>query len=159
MTTRHIQVNVVHPHEGLIEVDADIAPLLQLLWLAGVNTIMSCQDTSGHDVSERTGWVWIEFDTVKSLNRFLNIVVAGLADTDTGRELRSRMTDNTPLRNSNNWTHWVAVIDLSIEEPACYDTPILVSINTRFPRSDYPAVLAAVEATAGSRPSSETGTT
>src|SRR4051794_9409681 len=86
----HEQVTVQHPTEGEIEVDAGIAPLLKVLWKAGVDTSMSCQCTEG----ER---VWIEFPTSCDVERFLLLVANHL---DLSRErahvdhtVYRRMTD------------------------------------------------------------------
>lgn len=67
--------NHARPHpEVLVEVgnrkemiDEVIAPLIREIWLTGIRTVMSCQETD-------PGVTWIEFAEVDELRRFLNIV-------------------------------------------------------------------------------------
>jgi len=49
------------------EIDVAIAPLIRELWIAGIATLMSCQEND-------LGKVWIEFPDVGQLAKFLNIV-------------------------------------------------------------------------------------
>ncbi|MFO1045411.1 MAG: hypothetical protein U0941_26835 [Planctomycetaceae bacterium] len=49
------------------EIDLEIAPLIREIWLAGIETMMSCQEVS-------PGIAWIEFPDVEELLRFLNRV-------------------------------------------------------------------------------------
>jgi hypothetical protein len=60
-----------------VEIDAEIAPLIELCWYRGLDTFLSCQDHGGD------GRVWIKFDG-PSASDFLN-VVAG-SDSELRRE-------------------------------------------------------------------------
>ena len=57
--------------ERTAEVDARIAPLIEELWRADINTMLSCER---HSV---TGKVWISFPTSADAEAFLNAAVGG----------------------------------------------------------------------------------
>ena len=50
----HPQRTLLHPTEGLVKVDEELATLLPQLWQLGCKTCMSCQDNNGK--------LWIQFD-------------------------------------------------------------------------------------------------
>jgi len=56
------------------EIDVEIAPLIRSLWEAGIETVMSCQDTGN-------GWVWIEFADLEGLEEFVTIVVQMVSES------------------------------------------------------------------------------
>jgi len=49
------------------EIDEALAPLVREIWLAGIETMMSCQEVE-------PGIAWIEFPAVEELLRCLNLV-------------------------------------------------------------------------------------
>ena len=49
------------------EIDLQIAPLIREMWIAGIDTLMSCQEVS-------PGIAWIDFPDVQELLRFLDLV-------------------------------------------------------------------------------------
>jgi transcriptional regulator with XRE-family HTH domain len=57
------------------EVDIGIAPLIRELWIAGIYTFMSCQQTF-------LGRIWIEFPDLRDCQNFLNIVAQYKVDKD-----------------------------------------------------------------------------
>lgn len=63
---RHAAV-AVQVGERREEIDEAIAPLIEALWRAGIPTLMSCQET-------KPGTAWIEFEDLKHLRQFLNLV-------------------------------------------------------------------------------------
>jgi hypothetical protein len=65
-TRRHAAV-VVEVGDLKEEIDEMIAPLIRELWIAGINTVLSCQE-------EYRETAWIEFGFVSDLEEFLNIV-------------------------------------------------------------------------------------
>jgi len=58
------------------EIDEQLAPLIRESWKAGIQTIMSCQETD-------PGLAWIDFESVNDLVKFLNIVALYEAGVDT----------------------------------------------------------------------------
>lgn len=58
------------------EIDIEIAPLIREIWVASIETMMSCQEVS-------PGIAWIEFPEVEELLRFLNIVTRYEPEADT----------------------------------------------------------------------------
>jgi hypothetical protein len=58
------------------EIDEAIAPLIHALWMAGVPTLMSCQETD-------PGFAWIEFEELDHLGRFLSLVAVHKDGADT----------------------------------------------------------------------------
>jgi hypothetical protein len=68
-----IAVNVGNRCE---EIDIEIAPLIREIWMASIDTLMSCQEVS-------PGIAWIEFPEVEELLRFLNIVTRYEPGADT----------------------------------------------------------------------------
>ena len=63
---RHPAVTVTVGEWGA-EIDLQIAPLIRELWIAGIDTLMSCQEVS-------PGIAWIDFPDVHELLRFLDLV-------------------------------------------------------------------------------------
>jgi len=63
---RHAAVMVV-VGEKREEIDEIIAPLIREMWMAGMHTVMSCQE-------EYRETAWIEFSFVDELEQFVNIV-------------------------------------------------------------------------------------
>jgi hypothetical protein len=66
--TRHPQVPIAW-RGRYAEVDAEMAPLILLLWMAGIDTINSCQENF-------PGIAWVEFRTTRDAKRFLDLVAA-----------------------------------------------------------------------------------
>ena len=67
---------VVRVGETATVIDAAIAPLIREMWVAGIRTVMSCQETD-------PGQAWIEFEEVGHLVRFLDIVTRYETGADT----------------------------------------------------------------------------
>jgi hypothetical protein len=63
----HPTVSVEAPGQGMIGIDVDIAPLLELLWARGVETVQSCQESM-------PGMVWIAFEAPDHAMAFLKAV-------------------------------------------------------------------------------------
>jgi hypothetical protein len=57
-------------------IDEVIAPLIREMWIAGIQTVMSCQ-------GDENGTVWIAFDDLENLAAFLNIVARYEAGAET----------------------------------------------------------------------------
>lgn len=65
--TRPHAAVVVQVGDQKAEIDEALAPLIRELWLAGIETLMCCQEYL-------PGRAWIEFTNPFSLQRFLNLV-------------------------------------------------------------------------------------
>ena len=134
-----------HPFEVLdylgepVEIDAEIAPLMRLVWQHELDTFNSCQDFNGR------GIVRVEFDG-PSATDFLNLV----AGQD--GELRDHILHSSPIEftDPEGFDAWVREHGstysllpwLGWEEPD--EMRFVVSVH--FPRSDLSAVVAALEA-------------
>lgn len=53
--------------EKRAEIDEMIAPLIREMWIAGLSTVMSCQE-------EYRETAWIEFSFIDELEKFVNVV-------------------------------------------------------------------------------------
>ena len=70
----HEQIKVFDPgHHDYVEVDRKIAPLLQVIWSAGIRTCNSCEENS-------PGVIWIEFYSLADVELFLKIIVQSLGN-------------------------------------------------------------------------------
>jgi len=113
------------------EIDAKIAPLIQEMWKADIDTLMSCQDSP-------PGWVWIEFDDVDACERFLSLV----ADFDSNPDsLYNRICQEWQSEHDEDfWKYDVIVSDEAID--TADDGPMFhFSVSVRFPHRDLPTVL------------------
>ncbi len=144
MKTLHKQVAVtVGRRTG--EVDEMIAPLIEELWKAGIDTDMSCQNN-------RPGIVWIMFPTAADAEGFMSIV----AEYEEGRgTLYARMSNllcPDPDSTTPHWEYAIHVEDFgaSYEEgddgeyEAVHDgiPDLAFSVSIRFPHADLPTILA-----------------
>jgi hypothetical protein len=120
------------------EVDEELAPLIEELWKAKIQTSMSCQES-------RLGFAWIEFDSMEDLCAFMNIVGDyGPPDEDS---LYSRMN----WRSDDTETWWE--YDLHFIDCGWHDVEnganewhegvpdFAFWPSVRFPRSDLPILL------------------
>ena len=126
---------------GAVEADIDvlIAPLIQLLWETGIETVMSCQ-------GEENGYVWLQFPTSHDCVCFLNAVGKFEHGIDC---LYNRMNQwcRTSLY-SLDWEYDVDVIDHALELDAVEadsaqhegQCDFVLSFNVRFPRQDLDVV-------------------
>ena len=123
-------------------IDEVIAPLIQELWRADVQTLMSCQGAEDDKV-------WIAFDDAEQLARFLNIA----AEYEVGSEtLYNRICFNVPYADLEQlWEFEIFPIDaahfnseerFAAEEVERYeDFPdFFFMYSVLFPRSDLATV-------------------
>lgn len=106
-----------------MDIDTNIAPLLEYLWLNKISTIHSCENNVPNN------YIWICFKTANDLELFLEIVFEGLHSGDNfydrgfpgwGKQDGWYYTDNA-RRNKQN--------------------KVSISISVRFPQKDYDTVL------------------
>ena len=73
--TKHPQVTVYDPRGWPYEIDVEIAPLIEALWRENINTCNSCQENS-------PGIIWIQFESMEDLKRFLTKVISEIPPDD-----------------------------------------------------------------------------
>ena len=113
------------------DIDVEIAPLIEKLWRLKISTNNSCQDWSG-----RPGCVWISFDNVDDLNRF---VLRAISLHSSGSSFVGRVTENSlyPPDNekADDWRY-----RLFVEDTSYYNRPTQPGVIYRIPEGyDYGA--------------------
>ena len=128
--TEHKQVTIWVGNEG-VEVDEGIGPLMELIWLAEIDTMLSCQEI-------QPGIAWICFPSPSDATTFLNIVAQyeGGADSVYQRVLGS---DD---RSLPAWS-----VDGELENRWGYErrqrrARWSFSVSIRFPTTDIPLLMA-----------------
>lgn len=117
------------------QIDVEIAPLVRSIWEAGIETVMSCQDTFD-------GLTWIEFATLEGFERFLN-AIHQTASKDS--PLLERITWDSDDCDSW-WTYeLVPCLYCPGEQEGAQSTPrqpggMSLDLSLRFPRTDLPEV-------------------
>ncbi len=92
------------------EIDEGIAPLIQEIWRAGIETFMSCQQ-------DFHGWIWIQFADVKNAVAFLNVVAPYEEATEGPDTLYSRMHHWFPNHGPiSNWLYELDVQDHAFDD-------------------------------------------
>ena len=119
-------------HGERVEVDVEIVPLVERLWALDFDTLLSCQDQDGR--------VWVEFPG-PSAEQFLDLV----ARSDS--ELRANVLGLVPIDTDDFEAHkrehaW-QFLTVALRGD---DRGVWLSVGVRFPRSDLPAVMAALGA-------------
>ena len=116
-----------HVHNEYIDIDKNIAPLIELIWLNDIATSLSCENNVPNN------YIWITFETPHDLELFLEIV---FKDTDQGNDFYDR---GFPGFGKNNGWYYNTVADRKNE--AIHDMAVSLSMSVRFPQSDYNTVL------------------
>jgi transcriptional regulator with XRE-family HTH domain len=137
---KHEQV-AVRVGEREARVDVGIAPLIRELWVAGIETILSCQQNT-------LGRIWVEFMDVLAAGTFLNIVARyGDGNDDLYWRMKAEGRAHGTLPD---WEYSVLVEDLALDEGIIdncveysYDPPADFDfwLGVRFPPQDLPVVL------------------
>ena len=125
------------------EIDEGIAPLIREMWIAGIETFMSCEQ-------DGFGKVWIAFTALEELAGFLNIV----AEYEAGAETLYNRMNYKLLMNDEGpaWEYEMFVDDSALfeaeshadkPEDCQYNGPpdFYFTFSVRFPPSDLPFVL------------------
>ena len=121
------------------EIDVKIAPLILEIWKAGIQTMMSCQETDPETA-------WIEFDSPEDLLRFLNLVTEHEVGVDV---LYNRV--NPQLRGDQSLPSWeflVNFLDLCEDTEDQKDLGMVdfeMTIGAYFPHADIPVLLARLQ--------------
>jgi hypothetical protein len=143
----HKQVMILNPAlEHMIEVDEEIAPLLNAIWKLGIATCNSCQEN-------QPGVIWIEFSRAEDAEAFLTSIVSGLDPINSPEAenwLYSRIIGQNGAGQNGGWRYSAHphdfrecideennTLELSASEPC----GIELSISIRFPVKDYERLL------------------
>ncbi len=142
----HKQAKVFCPEcQELIEVDEGIAPLLSIIWDAGMITCNSCEENE-------PGIMWIEFFSMMDVEKFLLIQIDALGnrihkhpdfnDWFCYRILGYEGNDLRPWRfDAHPNIYPVTPNQKSIYSRSSSNRRIELSVSVRFPREDYQIVL------------------
>lgn len=142
----HNQITVFYPgYQDFIEVDEGIAHLLQTLWDAKIRTCNSCEENE-------PGMIWIEFYSMKEVERLLTILIKSLGDRIHKHPeindwfcYRILGHDGEKLKP---W-HFDAYPNLSPTRPnqrsiypkKIFDSRVELSVSVRFPKEDNQVVI------------------
>ncbi len=117
------------------EIDIELAPLIREVWVAGIETFMSCQETV-------PGISWIEFPSVVELLRFLNLVTRFEPGIDT---LYNRINyQRTGQLSAPTWDYQLRLLDIldGQEEQTVDGYAILeATVGVYFPSTDIPVLV------------------
>jgi hypothetical protein len=130
MTTQHKQVLVCVGHRWA-DVDEGIAPLIEQIWLADIDTALSCHEN-------QPGLVWIFFPSPGGARRFLNIVAPYERDADSVYQRVLRSDYDSPQA----WIIDAFHEDLLEDEHHQRRQKWTFSVSIRFPKSDMPVLMA-----------------
>lgn len=120
---KHPTIPVEHPSGESIEIDSEIAPLLEALWGHGIETTGSCQDDGG--------MVWLGFATPDEAALFIRtLAVEPSPDIESLYERQAGIGDEDAWQ----WQVWF--------EPQMTSEPdFAFLIELRFPRKDLAEVV------------------
>ena len=122
------------------EIDEALAPLIRQIWIAGIETDMSCQETE-------PGIAWIEFPGIEALFRFLNLVTRYESGVDTlYNRIRYQLTG--PM-SAPVWEYQLNLMDLfEGQEEQTNDglTYFDATVGVYFPATDIPVLLERLQA-------------
>lgn len=123
---QHTTIPIYNPLcDRHINIDTNIAPLIELLWLNGISTVMSCENNVPN------GYVWISLATSFDLELFLEIV---FKDTDRGNDFYDRGFPG--FGKKNGWYYTV-----NTHRSKNKENMFPVTISVRFPQKDYATIL------------------
>ncbi len=142
----HKQTTVYYPgYQDFIEVDERIAPLLVTLWDAKLRTCNSCEENE-------PGKIWIEFYSMKDVERLLTILIKSL-----GNRVHKHPEINDwfcyrilghEVEGLSSW-HYDAYPNLSPTGPnqrniypkKIFESRVELSVSVRFPKEDNQIVI------------------
>jgi len=129
-------------YEDYVDIDKNIAPLIDELWEAGIQTSNSCENNTPEMYNYKDTCIWISFQSMEDVKRFMQIVYIGIP--------RKGTFTNRIIGRSHkfNWeySYW---IDTSYKNRSPKNIfvandrirDIEVGHSLRFPGSDYCYVL------------------
>jgi len=132
------------------DIDAEIAPLIEEMWKAGIATMNSCQENEPEIV-------WLEFLTAIDAADFLDIVAGSYSDEPDSLYNRIRLeweTETGPVKGA--WRYDLNPADMSVDQRLLGDGSIdekqigppdfIFHVSIRFPCSDVTALVQRLEA-------------
>jgi hypothetical protein len=125
------------------EVDEELAPLIEEMWLAHIDTIMSCQQHDTPEFAEHghpTSWVWIMLPGPDA-QQFCT-VIAGEYDEDS-ESLYQRISDEKGSKRT--WWYDCHAMNYGEEEEGA-EAEVTFDISVRFPVEDLPEVARRMQA-------------
>jgi hypothetical protein len=142
----HKQTTVYCPGEqDFIEVDEGIAPLLVALWENKIKTCNSCQENE-------PGIIWIEFFSMRDVERLLTIVVRSLGDRiNSHPEINDWFCYRILGHEGERLPGWryeayPNLSPMSLDQDDIYpegifESKVELSVSTRFPAEDHQFIL------------------
>lgn len=122
--SKHDTISVYNPiQREYIDIDTNIAPLIEHLWLNNISTDMSCENNVPAD------HIWIYFSTVNDLELFLEIV---FKDLDPGNDFYDR---GFPGCGKKDGWYYNIVAKRNMKHE------VFIKISVRFPQRDHDTVL------------------
>lgn len=145
----HKKVSLFNPFlENHLDIDKNIAELIECLWKLDIKTTNSCENNVPVD------YVWIKFFSGVDAETFLEIIGKHIykdkADKYEDDDLYQRIKRSTNER-PNQWLYSCELVDYSesiINDDVVMDNEFggfFISISVRFPQKDYPVVLNALK--------------
>jgi hypothetical protein len=127
------------------DIDEEIAPLIEEIWKADIDTANSCQEN-------KPGIVWIEFLSADDAASFLNIVAEYEEEIDSlYNRIRHGWDSISGRLSAPFWEYTIHPQDFAlqqeVDEEDCVDewhegiADFFFSVSIRFPRSDVPTLL------------------
>lgn len=122
------------PYKDYIDIDRNIAPLINEIWKAGIETNNSCEDNISEIYDDEDICMWISFDSEFDMYHFLTIIFDGISKYG---EFFARTNCNSNDKFKWKYSIWI-VCDTN-------KSNIIRKINifhsVRFPRRDYSYIL------------------
>ena len=117
----HKTTTLYHNGQG-IDIDENIAPMIELLWGLGINTMMSCENNIPLE------YIWIQFEKAADYAFFMDIIRPRLSPSQLERVFPKLIKGPVP----NQWFHSQTYENIA---------PNFSSYWIRFPGSDYSFVM------------------
>lgn len=124
LQNEHATISVYNTIESeYIDIDQNIASLLECMWANNISTLMSCENNVPDN------YIWIQFETSQDLELFLEIV---FKDLDPGDNFYDRGFPGWGKKDG--WYHDIIAGRNMKDE-------VSISISIRFPQKDHDTVL------------------
>jgi hypothetical protein len=135
---KHKTIKVKHPDGDEIDIDKNIAELIDCLWKLDIMTFNSCQN------NYINGYIWIEFSSYEDLMLFMNTVIVNTDTLTHHRILYGRHHEDKV------WFHKINYVDSTIydddEDSSSFSSNETIYLlppgfSVRFPKTDYKMIL------------------
>jgi hypothetical protein len=150
----HPTVELVTPDGEHVDIDVDIAPVIQQLWQAGLTTVSCCQDVGEAlsptialfpphiaAIADRdAGYAIIEFSDIEDAGAFLSAIAnAGPRDAFYVRMIH--------WAAPGAWHSCARLTDLADDADDEWSQFVTLGASVKFPRTDLPEILARLRRT------------